>query len=208
MHLPPDIYPPTQDSWKKVSDIIIQAAADQGNTLLIRNGGTRRKPNKKTREFRYDLLCQRAKCFQPLKEQERSMSTLNVNNDNNCYFTNEYKHGIRQDPVCGQSRIGIRGTAKNEGKSDSRRTETTRVKSTDGLCKFKISLRLLPGKHWRITNCHKSKGFHNHIQLEKRELSVGSNVLSSMEKRICVSLESTVVVELRITCFSILLTTR
>ena len=37
MHLPPDIYPPTQDSWKKVSDIIIRAAADQGNTLLIRN---------------------------------------------------------------------------------------------------------------------------------------------------------------------------
>jgi MULE transposase domain len=92
-----------------------------------------------------------------------------------------YKADIRKDRVINKAKA-IRGTAKHEGKSMPRRTQTTK-QSLENTCKFSITLKLEPGQFWYIPHQSTYCFCHNHAKMQPEELSVATNKLSTQHQQ-------------------------
>ena len=54
------------------------------------------------------------------------------------------------------------------------------------MCKFEIKIKLKPGVHWRILHAKTSSKYHNHIQLERKEMSHKCKHLSHEQKEMSI----------------------
>ena len=180
----PKIYKPTKEGWFKLSDDIIKLFLDNGHTQLIRQStpGTK-TASKKSGEFRYSLICRRGRIHQKnttdgQKNNQRESQTLPNGT------TIDYKREIRLDPFSNKQR-GIRGNFKNEGKSLPRRGRTEYATENCNKCSFVIPIYLKEGKHWRIPHRQKDTKYHNHLLLEKKEMTVPTDRLSDDTCKVC-----------------------
>ena len=115
LYLSPLLYPPNKEKWKDISETIISAFLEQGNTQLIRQYSGHRE--NKNGEFRFDLICYKGKC-------QNKKSGVDQENDT---FTNIcqsvplsngtqvfYRKDIRKDVFVNKS-LSIRDTGEKYG---------------------------------------------------------------------------------------------
>lgn len=176
---PPSIFPPIWSERKVIEKAIICAAADHGNTDLIRG---RTNPKK----FYTILSCKFGRRYYHKKKGYNPKSGEIYNNckeddddedddaENGGYLAlPEYKQGIREDRFINKNKAS-RGI---KGKSMAKRTNTLKP-PLEKKCQFQIMLQLIPGKHWFIAKAPMETGCHNHTRLANYEKNRSRSSLS------------------------------
>jgi hypothetical protein len=178
---PPDVYPPTWEDRKKLEDAIINAALIHSKTQLIRLKTITTKLQNGTMVT--ELGCYKGRrYYSSVKGKNLTSNDIYNSTAGNEENVPVYKDGIRQDRLVNKDKANrSRDKGKGAGKKDPRRTNTK--KPPLGLiCKFKIRLILVPGKHWFINKSTKDKVKHNHSKLDKEEMVLRTSHLSNEDR--------------------------
>jgi hypothetical protein len=178
---PPDVYPPTWEDRKKLEDAIINAALIHSKTQLIRLKTITTKLQNGTMVT--ELGCYKGRrYYSSVKGKNLTSNDIYNSTAGNEENVPVYKDGIRQDRLVNKDKANrSRDKGKGAGKKDPRRTNTK--KPPLGLiCKFKIRLILVPGKHWFIHKSTKDKVKHNHSKLDKEEMVLRTSHLSNEDR--------------------------
>ena len=174
LKLPPSVYPPEWDHRNQVSDVIIRAAKNQANTVLIR--ARSKKVPDRHKEFKLELICTYGKGYYKNKtDKDNAPTSLGEPH-------NSYAEGVRKDRMVNKKKAE-RGKGVPWVGKRLERSSTTKPEQKDR-CLFSITLKLLPGSYWRIAYTTKNKGVHNCTHLEKRELTIRSDRLTQDEQNI------------------------
>ena len=171
--LPASVYPPHWAQRKGIEETIITAAREQANTELIRQANMKVK-NYVVLACKYGRRLFRGKKYgNPTSDEIYHPEKFDV--------SSQYQAGVRLDPMVNKA-AGIRGTSKHEGKSFVRRCASTKP-PLENTCSFKITLRLLPGKHWYISCRQSDNGCHNHLLVSHTEMARRTNTMTQEESK-------------------------
>ena len=170
--LPVEVYPPNEDQCDLIRDRIIDAAKKQADTYLVKgkvdkfaSGG----------EKWYYLLCEKG-----MTVYSRDPGSRRSNHD--IYGVDKENTAYQKDGVKNHVIVNKQSTSRGPaGLREPRKTHTKKP-PLGCLCKFKLILRLNPGKYWYFANTLSTEGDHNHQRIPYREKHLSMRSLTPDQK--------------------------